>query len=66
MEKNIMNELYFGTGASSNKSYEGLFQVVETAVKQGIVHFDTAPSYRTEDIQKFRIAARGRFYSDQD
>ena len=50
MEKNIMNELYFGTGASSNKSYEGLFQVVETAVKQGIVHFDTAPSYRTEEI----------------
>lgn len=44
-----MKELYFGTGASSCKIYEDLHQVLEAAIAGGIMRFDTAPSYGTEE-----------------
>lgn len=45
-----MKELYFGTGASSCKTYEDLRQVIDAAVTGGIRRFDTAPSYGTEEV----------------
>lgn len=45
-----MDKLYFGTGLSSSKDYEGLYQTIRTAAEQGIYCFDTAPSYRTEEV----------------
>lgn len=40
--------LIFGSGASSFKDKAGLTQVCEAAVDNGILRFDTAPSYTTE------------------
>ena len=47
----MMNKpLIFGSGKSSFKDMEGLMTVCETAIDNGIVYFDTAPSYRTEEV----------------
>lgn len=45
-----MEELIFGTGLSAAKDYKGLLEACSTAVENGIVSFDTAPSYKTEKI----------------
>lgn len=45
-----INDIYFGTGLSSAKDYEGLLVVLDAAIENGIRYFDTAPSYRTEEI----------------
>ena len=47
MEK---NKLIFGTGVSASKDYDSLLCVVREAVKNNILAFDTAPSYKTESI----------------
>lgn len=44
------NRLIFGTGASSNKDYDDLKQVIRAAMESGIFAFDTAPSYGTEKV----------------
>lgn len=43
-------DLIFGTGASSKKDYEGLFSLIGSCIDNGIICFDTAPSYHTEPI----------------
>lgn len=45
-----MSPLYFGTGASSSKDYNSLYMLLECCIQNGIHHFDTAPSYKTEQI----------------
>lgn len=45
-----MKEIILGTGVSSSKDYEGLLNVVREAIKNGIYSFDTAPSYRTDNL----------------
>lgn len=42
--------LIFGTGLSSSKDFQGLFECCSSAVDCGIRWFDTAPSYRTEEV----------------
>lgn len=42
--------MYFGTGVSSCKDYEGLYPVIKVCMEKGIRRFDTAPSYRTEEL----------------
>ena len=44
------NRLIFGTGASSSKDYDGLKNVVRSAMENEIFSFDTAPSYGTESV----------------
>lgn len=44
------SSLIFGSGLSSCKDYNGLLEVCRTALSNQIVHFDTAPSYRTEAV----------------
>jgi len=46
LKKNVI----FGTGASSYKDYNGLYTVISAAFEKGILGFDTAPSYGTEEI----------------
>lgn len=45
-----MKNIILGTGLSSAKSEEGLLSVCRTAMKSGITRFDTAPSYKTEEV----------------
>ncbi len=45
-----MNILFFGTGASSHKEYNKLKETIRETIKCGITHFDTAPSYGTEQV----------------
>lgn len=42
------NKIIFGSGLSSYKDYDGLKKVCKVAIEHGIIHFDTAPSYKTE------------------
>ena len=42
--------LFFGTGVSAAKDYDGLLSVCSVAIENGILAFDTAPSYKTEKI----------------
>ena len=42
--------LIFGSGVSSFKDSNGLMRVCEAAIDNGILCFDTAPSYRTEEV----------------
>ena len=42
--------LIFGSGLSSAKDLSGLTEVCDAAIECGITSFDTAPSYRTEEI----------------
>lgn len=42
--------LIFGTGASACKDLAGLCSVCRSAMSHGILQFDTAPSYKTEEI----------------
>ena len=42
--------LIFGTGVSSLKDEEGLTSLFIKAIENGIFSFDSAPSYRTEEI----------------
>lgn len=42
--------LIFGSGVSSFKDRDGLLTVCEAAIEHGIMRFDTAPSYRTEEV----------------
>lgn len=44
------SRLILGTGASACKDYDRLYNVVKTAINNGIVSFDTAPSYHTEEM----------------
>lgn len=46
----VKGNLIFGSGLSSCKDYSGLLEVCRTALSNQIVHFDTAPSYRTEAV----------------
>ncbi len=46
----MKKSLIFGSGASACKDYSGLLAVCRTALGNGITSFDTAPSYRTEEI----------------
>lgn len=43
-------ELIFGTGISAPKSGDELLKVVKSCFENGIHSFDTAPSYKTEDL----------------
>lgn len=43
-------KLFFGSGLSAYKDFDGLLKVCSAAIKHGITNFDTAPSYRTEAI----------------
>lgn len=45
-----MKNIIWGTGLSAEKDYKGLFGVCSEAVKSGIMAFDTAPSYGTEEV----------------
>lgn len=45
----IEKRIIFGTGASSCKFFNDLYECSETAVDNGIRWFDTAPSYGTEE-----------------
>lgn len=56
-------DIMLGTGASSCKDYEGLREVVYTAVDCGIRSFDTAPSYQTEKILGYVLAEIERDFS---
>lgn len=42
-------KIIFGTGVSSEKTYEALLPMVRISIQEGIVGFDTAPSYGTEE-----------------
>lgn len=42
--------LVLGTGVSASRDYDGLLAVVRAAADSGIRCFDTAPSYRTEEL----------------
>ena len=44
------NDLIFGTGLSSAKTYEELYELIKHAISVGIVAFDTAPSYCVEHL----------------
>lgn len=46
----IMPRVMFGTGFSAAKDFEGLHAVCAAAIASGITAFDTAPSYKTEEI----------------
>lgn len=48
--KQRQNNLTFGTGLSSEKQYEPLLNLVARAIENGIMRFDTAPSYGCEDV----------------
>ena len=45
-----MDKLIFGSGVSSFKEYEDLKNMCRNAMNHGIYKFDTAPSYKTEEI----------------
>lgn len=45
-----MKNIIIGTGASSNKTYESLYPIINQSIKSGIFSFDTAPSYHTEEV----------------
>ncbi len=46
MSKNLI----FGSGVSSCKDFAGLKSVCKAALENGITRFDTAPSYKTEEL----------------
>lgn len=46
----MVNHLILGSGVSSCKTFKDLFAVCCTAMQHGITSFDTAPSYKTEEI----------------
>lgn len=50
MDFNKVKPLIFGTGLSSSKDYQGLLNCSTAAVDSGIRWFDTAPSYKTEEL----------------
>lgn len=45
-----MKRLFFGSGASSYKDYDNLYSLIRVCLESGIRQFDTAPSYKTEEI----------------
>lgn len=45
-----MKNLIFGSGASSFKDMESLKRICAVAIESGILAFDTAPSYHTEEM----------------
>ena len=53
-------KLIFGSGLSSCKDFEGLSNVCKAALSHHIRQFDTAPSYRTEEIlsKALRVSAK--------
>lgn len=55
-----MKKLIFGSGVSSCKDLDGLFRVCRTALSHGIMIFDTAPSYKTEEILCESVATSAR------
>ena len=52
----MVKPLIFGSGASSFKDEDGLMRVCEQALDNGIVRFDSAPSYRTEEVLSHCLA----------
>lgn len=66
----MAHNFIFGTGVSSAKRYEELRDLIECNIEHGIVKFDTAPSYKTEnvlgsilsEIRKKRQIARDNIY----
>ena len=52
--------LIFGSGASACKDLEGLHAVCRSAMSHGILQFDTAPSYKTEEILSKAISLCGQ------
>ena len=51
-----MKKLIFGSGLSSYKDLNGLLLVCRAAISHGILQFDTAPSYKTEEILSKAVA----------
>lgn len=49
-EVELNPKLLFGTGVSSSKDYDELYNLVRVCITNGIFAFDTAPSYGTESI----------------
>ena len=43
-------ELIFGTGSSAPKQYDDLKRIVKACLENGIYSFDTAPSYKAEEM----------------
>ncbi len=46
----MSKQLIFGSGVSSHKDLTGLVEVCRAAIENDIREFDTAPSYRTEEV----------------
>lgn len=55
-----MKSLIFGSGVSSCKSLDGLLGVCREALANGIVWFDSAPSYGTEEKLSQAVAMSAR------
>ena len=52
--------LIFGSGASACKDLEGLRAVCRSAMSHGILQFDTAPSYKTEEVLSKAVSLCGQ------
>ena len=52
--------LIFGSGASACKDSEGLHAVCRSAMSHGILQFDTAPSYKTEEVLSKAVSLCGQ------
>lgn len=50
MRNRLQPQLILGTGASAPKEQDHLYGIVRTALANGIRCFDTAPSYKTEQL----------------
>lgn len=48
--------LIFGSGASAHKDFKGTLEVCRAALSHGIRWFDSAPSYRTEEVVSQAVA----------
>ena len=46
----MSKDLIFGSGVSACKDFSGLKSVCKVALENGITWFDTAPSYKTEEL----------------
>lgn len=50
----------FGSGASSSKDFKSLYINCHAALTNGITHFDTAPSYATEEVLSQAVPTVGK------
>lgn len=56
----MIQSLMFGSGASACKDFDGIFLVCSVAMQHGIRQFDTAPSYRTEELISSAVQTNAR------